>query len=156
MPSIDYSGRFHAYAVSTSKGSRGAVGFPIKASSLHAARNFANREILKLLPGWTYGTVTIRKDGKQVASHVMRRQDTSQPERNGMTKPRCDKCRFWCQYGGGDLGQCRIDPPVLIDVDGEFETMFPATEDNEWCGKFQPGESGQGRGFHRYDDATRD
>ena len=69
MPTVDHSGRFHARGVCTDKDSRGALGFPIKASTLKAARNFASREILEMLPGWNRGTGVMFKDGKRVESY---------------------------------------------------------------------------------------
>ena len=73
MSAIDYSGRFHARGVCTDKGSSGALGFPIKASTLQAARDFANQTILDLLPGWGCGSVRILEDGKFVESYLLER-----------------------------------------------------------------------------------
>ena len=75
MPAIDYTGLFHARAVSTAKGTTGALGFPIKASRPVTAKRFANRTILELLPGWKVGTVVLNKNRKRVDSWVLRRAD---------------------------------------------------------------------------------
>lgn len=75
MPTIDYRGRFHACGVATSPaGTTGALRFPIRCSRASNARRFANKEILKMLPGWDAGTVVLRKDGKRIDSWTLRRQ----------------------------------------------------------------------------------
>lgn len=74
MPTIDYAGRFHARGACFDKGSRAALGFPIKASRSSTARNFANKEILELLPGWGHGRVLLTNDGKFLDSWILRRK----------------------------------------------------------------------------------
>ena len=53
-------------------------------------------------------------------------------------EPSCDNCRFW---GGDDdsTGPCRFNPPVVVlNDDGGLETVWPLTDDFEWCGKHEP------------------
>lgn len=73
MPSIDYHGKWFVFARSTARGSTGAVRFPIKCSTLSTAERFANAEVLRSLPGWAIGVVTLSRAGKQVKSWVLRR-----------------------------------------------------------------------------------
>ncbi|QTH21971.1 hypothetical protein HRJ34_00055 [Rhizorhabdus wittichii] len=77
----------------------------------------------------------------------------------------CNRCRFWLvdpDYSDGEptYGRCRFAPPVLVQpmlailmpkpaygdqVDPDISTMtlhdasqHPVTEDDDWCGSFQP------------------
>ena len=68
MPSIDYQGRYFAIGKSTE--STACIRFPVKASTPQAAKNFADRTVLELLPGWERGYVTIKK-GKKLTSHYL-------------------------------------------------------------------------------------
>jgi hypothetical protein len=82
MPSIDYSGDYFVQAICTSsigapyhvKDSRGAIGFPVRASRPSVARRFASRKILDLLHGWQVGSVTLFRQGKQVDTWMLRKE----------------------------------------------------------------------------------
>lgn len=78
MPAIDYTGDFYTRGVCTGKGSRGAIGFPIKASTAGVARRFANKMILKLLPGWDHGTVVLTQNGKRVMAWILSRREQAE------------------------------------------------------------------------------
>jgi hypothetical protein len=82
MPSIDYSGPYHARAVATDKDSRAGIGFPIKASGVGPAMRFADKMIVELLPGWTVGTVRLTKHGTVIRTWILRR-DENKPRRRG-------------------------------------------------------------------------
>ena len=73
MPQIDYNGSYHVTAISTAKCSKAAIRFPVKASNVKAAKNFAETEALRMLPGWTEGVVELLKNGKKVAMWTLKR-----------------------------------------------------------------------------------
>lgn len=55
------------------------------------------------------------------------------------TAPACAKCRYW-QPADMD-GECRRHAPqaVVLNMDEEtkFESHFPITAGEDWCGDFQ-------------------
>lgn len=63
MPAIDYSGAYRAKA----RQGQAAIAFPIKASRMEIAARYANKMVLKLLPGFTHGTVVLedKKSGER-------------------------------------------------------------------------------------------
>ncbi len=56
------------------------------------------------------------------------------------TKPACVKCRYW-QPVTAD-GECRRRAPqaVVLNIDEgtKFESHFPITAAEDWCGEFEP------------------
>jgi hypothetical protein len=56
----------------------------------------------------------------------------------------CGSCTYWNELGD-TRGECRRHAPqtVAFEVDEEvkFESMFPMTAAEDWCGDFYPGES---------------
>ncbi len=52
----------------------------------------------------------------------------------------CGKCIYW-KATADDKGSCRRQPPQAIsfEVDDEvkFETLFPTTSSEDWCGEFK-------------------
>lgn len=84
MPSIDYAGHYFVRAICTGqigapyyvKDPKGALAFPIRASQESIARRFANRKILKLLPGWRVGSVTLFRGDRQrqIDAWILRRE----------------------------------------------------------------------------------
>lgn len=52
----------------------------------------------------------------------------------------CNACAFW-NAKGDDSGECRVRPPqgMMFQVDAEtkFETRFPVTSAQDWCGEFR-------------------
>lgn len=52
----------------------------------------------------------------------------------------CSECAFW-NSKGSDQGECRVRPPqaMMFQVDAEtkFETRFPVTAAQDWCGEFR-------------------
>jgi len=75
---------------------------------------------------------------------------------------RCETCRFWDTTESGAMtaasdadvpcGSCRRMPPVLCfdgpDNDGvepckSFNWQHPVTEADDWCGEWQPKQSGK-------------
>ncbi|WP_367874544.1 hypothetical protein [Luteolibacter sp. Populi] len=52
----------------------------------------------------------------------------------------CEECTFWNRLDG-EHGECRRHAPqtVSFQVDDEvrFESMFPATDAEDWCGDFE-------------------
>ena len=56
----------------------------------------------------------------------------------------CGNCTYWNEVEGTQ-GECRRHAPqtIAFEVDEEvkFESMFPATAADDWCGDFYPGES---------------
>ena len=77
MPAIDYSGAYHVAARSTVSGSRAAISFPIKASRTATAKRFAEREVLRMLPGWTMGHLSISRNGTWLESWLLARPKPS-------------------------------------------------------------------------------
>ncbi|KKN38354.1 hypothetical protein LCGC14_0754290 [marine sediment metagenome] len=73
MPTMDSTGLFYARGVPTAKGSRAALGFPIRASRASTARRFADKMILELLPGWDTGVVALTRNAKRVDSWLLKR-----------------------------------------------------------------------------------
>ena len=50
---------------------------------------------------------------------------------------RCDKCEHYFSKGESYIGQCRLDPPVLVQfVETNFEFLFPEVFRDDWCGKY--------------------
>mgnify|MGYP006308757467 CR=1 FL=1 len=51
----------------------------------------------------------------------------------------CSKCTYWKALSG-DNGECRRQPPQAISFkvqdDVKFETRFPVTASDDWCGEF--------------------
>jgi len=56
------------------------------------------------------------------------------------TKKACKDCTFWNPQAK-DQGQCRRHAPQLVafEVDErvKFESKFPVTKAEDWCGDFQ-------------------
>lgn len=52
----------------------------------------------------------------------------------------CEACAFWNSLEEG-AGECRRHAPqtIAFEVDDEvkFESMFPVTSEDDWCGDFQ-------------------
>lgn len=57
----------------------------------------------------------------------------------------CKDCRYWNAGYRGDVGQCRLSPPTVIEthhLNREYtETVWPETKENEWCGQYEGKES---------------
>lgn len=53
----------------------------------------------------------------------------------------CGKCIYWNAMDS-DKGECRRHAPqtIAFEVDEEirFESKFPVTASNDWCGDFTP------------------
>ena len=49
----------------------------------------------------------------------------------------CNQC-FYFKANDDKHGQCRINPPQVVPVDGEPLTLFPTVGNGEWCGKWYP------------------
>ncbi|MBK1815960.1 hypothetical protein JIN84_10040 [Luteolibacter yonseiensis] len=51
----------------------------------------------------------------------------------------CEACAYWNSLGD-DTGECRRHAPqtIAFEVDEEvkFESMFPMTANDDWCGDF--------------------
>ncbi len=51
----------------------------------------------------------------------------------------CSQCKFW-NASTADEGECRRQPPQAISFrvgdDLKFETRFPVTASDDWCGEF--------------------
>jgi len=52
----------------------------------------------------------------------------------------CANCAHWAEKGNSE-GECRVKAPqfVAFQVDSEtrFETRFPVTSAEDWCGEFE-------------------
>lgn len=52
----------------------------------------------------------------------------------------CGSCAHW-NATSADKGQCRRQPPQAIsfkvDDATQFETCFPVTASNDWCGEYE-------------------
>jgi len=46
---------------------------------------------------------------------------------------RCDKCQCWVRYEDTDCGECRRDPPVLVNTKLAIRTEWPVTDENWGC-----------------------
>lgn len=53
----------------------------------------------------------------------------------------CGACAYWNSLGD-ETGECRRHAPqtIAFEVDEEvkFESMFPMTASDDWCGDFSP------------------
>jgi len=54
----------------------------------------------------------------------------------------CKDCKY---YLPGQVkhelgGECRRNPPVLIQVMGRWESTYPETDGSGWCGEFESAE----------------
>jgi hypothetical protein len=53
----------------------------------------------------------------------------------------CATCRHWNASATADTGECRRHPPQAISFKVgdamKFETRFPATAGNDWCGEYE-------------------
>ncbi len=51
----------------------------------------------------------------------------------------CAKCAYWNEVSSG-AGECRRQPPQAISFkvsdEVKFETLFPSTKAEDWCGEF--------------------
>jgi len=51
----------------------------------------------------------------------------------------CAKCEYW-NAKASDEGECRRQPPQAISFkvneEVKFETRFPMTASDDWCGEF--------------------
>jgi len=72
----------------------------------------------------------------------------------------CLQCRFYKINDNAELnvykfphatveavsvpGECRKKSPSLVQLDGEFQEMFPPIDADEWCGDFVPNEQPRG------------
>ncbi len=58
------------------------------------------------------------------------------------TMKACQACLYWDSSAGTGKGFCRRNAPqsIVFKVDDEvkFETRFPETAANDWCGEFTP------------------
>lgn len=50
--------------------------------------------------------------------------------------PKCESCAFFNCEPKDEAGPCRRYPPVVIQLDGDFETAIPIVHRKEWCGEF--------------------
>ena len=50
--------------------------------------------------------------------------------------PMCRSCAFWESDQEIDGGFCHRRPPAVFMIDGEPASMFPVTNDRDWCGEF--------------------
>ena len=51
-----------------------------------------------------------------------------------MSEESCGNCRFWLG-DCGPAGQCRRNPPVVLNEDGECP--FPVSWNDQWCGEWR-------------------
>ena len=51
-----------------------------------------------------------------------------------MSKKSCGNCRFWLGERERN-GECRRNPPFVVDDDGEFK--FPEMSIDDWCGEWR-------------------
>lgn len=56
----------------------------------------------------------------------------------------CGACANWNQLDSGK-GECRAHAPQTVifkvDDDTRFETRFPVTKAEDWCGDFRPAQA---------------
>ena len=50
--------------------------------------------------------------------------------------PACISCAFYSCEPKDDLGYCYRYPPILVEIEGNFESCYPVTERTDWCGEF--------------------
>lgn len=52
----------------------------------------------------------------------------------------CSACKYWNKQSDAQ-GECRVRPPQTVtfkvDEETKFETVFPVTKAEDWCGEFQ-------------------
>ena len=47
---------------------------------------------------------------------------------------RCETCRHWENPAGAKLGECRAQPPQIVEIVQEVQTVaWPETVRNDWC-----------------------
>lgn len=51
--------------------------------------------------------------------------------------PKCKTCKFWEFQKDLEAGLCHRLPPVVFMVEEDPATLFPVTDDKDWCGEFQ-------------------
>lgn len=54
---------------------------------------------------------------------------------------RCADCRFWevGEESEHDVeGECHRHPPVLVQADGGYVSLWPTCAFDRWCGDFDP------------------
>lgn len=49
----------------------------------------------------------------------------------------CKDCAFW-HAGSGSFGECRFNPPVIVQLGSMGQTRYPATKDDYGCGQHEP------------------
>ena len=69
------------------------------------------------------------------------------------SRPACRSCRFWKPLAGSKessgWGQCKRMPPALPEIKDEklvLAGIWPATDERDWCGEWQPAEPPEGGG----------
>lgn len=51
--------------------------------------------------------------------------------------PNCKGCSFFLSDPKDVLGECRRYPPVVLYIgDNDFDSSFPLSSADEWCGEF--------------------
>ncbi len=48
----------------------------------------------------------------------------------------CDDCKFFFNPRGYFVGECRLNPPVPILIDGKMEFVYPHVAKSACCGNF--------------------
>lgn len=64
-----------------------------------------------------------------------------------MSQKRCEKCRNWSPPDNsldepGQMGECRVGPPVVHEIDG-CRGQWPLTMADDWCTAFDIRENNQ-------------
>jgi len=58
----------------------------------------------------------------------------------------CNKCIFWKRWENNidpNHGDCKKHSPIIVsDRDGEYSSIWPDTDGDDWCGSFQETETG--------------
>lgn len=53
----------------------------------------------------------------------------------------CSDCKHWSNQANASQGECRRHAPqslvFVIDAQTKFESRFPATKAQDWCGDFE-------------------
>jgi hypothetical protein len=49
----------------------------------------------------------------------------------------CGNCDFWKMDDSEDMGECRRDPPKILEKSNLNLGHWPKTHEHDWCGEFE-------------------
>ena len=57
-----------------------------------------------------------------------------------MKIPKCKDCYWWVRQSG-TVGECKVNPPSVLVLEGKLVSTCPVTEEGDFCNLINPVES---------------